>query len=155
MTKANKQKRKTLLDQVRGWYVLIYISLNLYKYSSSWFQNSFYFLFFYFFYDPFCSRILSFLYSLPFFHLSLPRVDQIAYLLDICPINTFLKFLWVAVRLEVTIQVSLPHKCSQLVRCKAFNVVVAVFFFDTSQFYVDSPLSETYPPKHGCPLPNT
>ena len=29
MTKANKLKRKTLLSQVQGWYVLIYISLRL------------------------------------------------------------------------------------------------------------------------------
>ena len=29
MTKANNLKRKTLLSQVRGWYVLIYISLRL------------------------------------------------------------------------------------------------------------------------------
>ena len=35
-------------------------------------------------------------------------------------------------------------------------MVVAVFFPDISQFSVDSPLSEAYPPsKHGCPLPNT
>ena len=127
--------------------------LDLYKYSSSWFQNSFFF--FFFFNDPFYSGILSFLCSFRFFHLSLPCVDQIAYLLDTCPISIFLKFLWVAVRLEVTIQVSLPYKCSQLVRCKAFNVVAVAFFIDTSQFYVDSLLSETYPPKHGCPLPNT
>ena len=32
------------------------------------------------------------LYSLPLFYLSPPRVDQIANLLDTCPISTFLKF---------------------------------------------------------------
>ena len=41
-------------------------------------------------------------------------------------------------------------------RCRSFNVVVAVFFPDISQFSIDSPLSEAYPPsKHGCPLPST
>ena len=43
-----------------------------------------------------------------------------------------------------------------MVRCRAFNVVVAVFFSDISQFSIYSPLSEAYPPsKHGCPLPST
>ena len=62
-----------------------------------------------FFDDPFCNGILLLLYSFPFFHLSLPHVDQITNLLDIVPINTFLKSLWVAVKLEVTVQVSLLH----------------------------------------------
>ena len=79
--------------------------LDLYKYSSSWFQNSFLSCFFSF---PFCNGILPPLYSLPFFHLSFLRVDQIANILDTCPISTFLKFLWVAVSLEVTVQVLLP-----------------------------------------------
>ena len=35
-------------------------------------------------------------------------------------------------------------------------MVVAIFFPDISQFSIDSPLSEAYPPsKHGCPLPST
>jgi len=40
----------------------------------------------------FCNGILPLLYSLPFFHLSLPCVDQIANLFDIYPISTFLKY---------------------------------------------------------------
>ena len=59
--------------------------------------------------DPFRNGILLLLYSLPFFHLSRPCGDQIINLLDTCPISTFLKFLWVAVRVEVTVQVSPPH----------------------------------------------
>ena len=42
-----------------------------------------------------------------------------------------------------------------MVKCKAFNALVAVFFPDISQFYIDSLLFETYPPKHSCPLPST
>ena len=43
-----------------------------------------------------------------FFHLHHPRVDQVAGV-DLCPISTFLKSLGVAIRLKITVQVSLPH----------------------------------------------
>ena len=42
-------------------------------------------------------------FYIPFFHPSRPRVDQIANPLDTCPINTFLKSLWIAMRLEVIV----------------------------------------------------
>jgi len=42
------------------------------------------------------------------FHLHLSRVDQIIGV-DPCTINTFLKSLGVAVKLKITIHVSLPH----------------------------------------------
>ena len=105
MAKMNNLKRKRLLDHARGWYVLIDIS-DLYKYFKFLVTNWF---LFWFFDDPLCNGILLLLYSLPFFHLSLSHVDQIANLLDTCPIITFLKSLWVAVRLEVTVKLSLPH----------------------------------------------
>ena len=44
----------------------------------------------------------SFLYSPSLLHLSPPRVDQIAGF-DTCPINTFLKSLGIALRLNITI----------------------------------------------------
>ena len=44
------------------------------------------------------------------------------------------------VRLNITFQASFPHKCSQLVRCRAFNMVVVVFFSDISQFTIVSSL---------------
>ena len=77
--------------------------LDLYKYSSSWLHSDLFF-------DSPPSVMESFpFYTLLFFHPRLSHVDQIANLLDIGPISTSLKSLWVAVRLEVTIQVSLPH----------------------------------------------
>ena len=100
----NKLKRKRLLGHAREWYVLIDIFRLI-----QIFQVGYKGFLFWFFDDPFCNGILLLLYSIPFFNLSLPRVDQIANPLDICPISTFLKSLWVAVRLEVTIHVSLPY----------------------------------------------
>ena len=50
-----------------------------------------------------------FFFIFPFLlHLSPPHVDQIAGS-DLCPISPFLKSLWVAIRLNVTVQVSPPH----------------------------------------------
>ena len=106
MTKTNKLKRKTLLDQVRGWYVLIDISLRLIQMFKLLITKWFSFLFMI---PPFYNGILLLLYSLPFFHLNLSCVDQIANLLDTCPISTFLKSLWIVVRLEVIVQVSPSH----------------------------------------------
>ena len=42
------------------------------------------------------------------FHLHPPRVDQVVDF-DPYPISTFLKSLGVAVRLKITVQLSLPH----------------------------------------------
>ena len=51
----------------------------------------------------------SFSFILPsFFHLYPSHVDQVAGI-DPCPISTFLKSLGVAIRLKITVQVSLPH----------------------------------------------
>ena len=58
---------------------------------------------------PLLSWGSSLLYLLLFFHPILPHVDQITNLLDTSPINIFLKSLWVAVKMETTIQVSLLH----------------------------------------------
>ena len=85
--------------------MLLYISLRLIQIFKFLVIQSF---LFWFSHDPLCNGILL-LYPLSFFHLSCPRVDQIANLLNICPISTFLKSLWVAMRLEVIIQVSPPH----------------------------------------------
>jgi len=38
-----------------------------------------------------------------------------------------MKSLEIAVRLNPTVQVSLPHKCGQRVNYRAFNAVVTVF----------------------------
>ena len=103
--KTNKLKRKTFVGQVQRWYVLIYIyiyitlrPIQIFKFLvTKWFFSLFSD-------DPICNGILLLLYSLPFFHLSLSRVNQIANLLiDTCPISTFLKSLWIVVRLEVTV----------------------------------------------------
>jgi len=48
------------------------------------------------------------LYFPSLLHLNPPHVDQIAGV-DPCLISPFLKFLWVAVRLNVTVQLSSPH----------------------------------------------
>ena len=41
-----------------------------------------------------------------------------------------------AVNWDITIQVSFPHKCGQLVSCRVLNVVVTTFFPDISSFVV-------------------
>ena len=71
----------------------------------------------------------SFLYTVIFlFNPNFPPIDYISDFMDVCPIKFFLEPLCVAVRLNVIVQISFPHKCGQLVRCRAFNVVIAVFF---------------------------
>ena len=63
----------------------------------------------------------SFLYIVIFlFNPSLPPVDCISDLLDACSIRALLEPLCVAVRLNITVQASFPHKCGQLVRCRTF-----------------------------------
>ena len=69
---------------------------------------------------------------------NLPLVDDVDDLLYACPIKILLETLFVVVRLNITVQASFPHKCGQLVRCRIFNVVVAAFFSNISQFTVDS-----------------
>ena len=51
------------------------------------------------------------LYSLTLLDPSSPLVDYVGDLLDACPIRTLLETLCVAVRLNVTVQASFPHKC--------------------------------------------
>jgi len=58
--------------------------------------------------------------------------------MDAYPIIALLEPLYIAVRLNITVQTSFLHKCSQLVRYKKFNVVVAAFFSDISWFTVNS-----------------
>ena len=104
MIEKNKLKRKTLLCQIREWYVLVYISQTYTNVQVLGYKVvSFLSL------PPHCNGILSLLYSFTFSHLSLALVDQITNLLDTCPIKTFLKNVWVAVRLEVTVEASPPH----------------------------------------------
>ena len=57
--------------------------------------------------SPFLVYSFSFILS-SFFHLHPPLVDQVSGL-DPFPISTFLKSLGVAVRLKITVQVSLLH----------------------------------------------
>ena len=76
------------------------------------------------------------LYSPSILHPNLPLVDLIDDLLDACPIQNLLEALWVAVNRDTTVQVSFPYKYGQLIRCKAFNMVVAVFFPDFFAFVV-------------------
>ena len=106
MARMNKLKRKRLLGHAREWYVLIdisqtYSNIQVLDYTVVSFLVFFFLIFL--FYDPLCNGIIPLLYSLLFFHLSLSRVDQIANLLNTYPINTFLKSLWVAVKLEVIV----------------------------------------------------
>ena len=70
--------------------------------------------------------------------LSLPLVDYVSDPLDACPIRTLLETLYVAIRLNITVHASFPHKYGQLVRCRTFNVVVTTFFSDISWFTVHS-----------------
>ena len=65
-------------------------------------------VFFYSSSDPPSWRYSFFFILSSFFHLHSPRVNQVAGI-DPCPISTFLKSLGVAIRLKITVQVSLPH----------------------------------------------
>ena len=76
------------------------------------------------------------LYSPSILHPNLPLVDLIDDFLDACPIQNLLEALWRAVNWDIIIHVSFSHKCGQLVRCKAFTVVVIAFFLDISSFVV-------------------
>ena len=78
-----------------------------------------------------------FLYIVLFlFNLNLSPVDCISNLLDACLIRVFLEPFCVVVRLNITIQASFPHKCNQLVRCRAFNMIVTAIFSGISWFTV-------------------
>ena len=78
------------------------------------------------------------LYSSILFNPNLPLVDYVSDLLDACPIKNLLETLWVVVSWNILAYGSFPHKYDQLVKCRTFNVVVAVFFSDSSWFTVDS-----------------
>ena len=52
------------------------------------------------------------LYSLTLFDPNLPLVDYVGDPLNACSIKTLLETLYVAVRLNIIIQASFPHKCS-------------------------------------------
>ena len=65
-------------------------------------------IFFSYFSYPFPSWSSSHFILSSFFYFDPPRVDQVADV-DPCSISTFLKYLGVAVRLKITVQVSLPH----------------------------------------------
>ena len=95
--------KKIVLGTIRG-DVFLYISL-LNLITSPIFVAT---VFFYLSSNPPSSRYsFSFILS-SFFHLHPLRVDQVAGF-DPYPISTFLKFLGVAIRLKITIQVSLLH----------------------------------------------
>ena len=84
---------------------------------------------------PFFIRAF-FLYSLSILHPNLPLVNLISDLLDDCLIKNLLEALWIAVNWDIIVHVSFLHKWGQLVRCRAFNVVVAAFLPDLSSFIV-------------------
>ena len=127
-----------LLGQIRGSsIVLIFIQASLStRYSLS--PTFSCFSFFLRDYMPQFSQG-SFLYIvlLPF-NPNISSVDCVNDLLNACPIRALLEPLYIAVRLNVTVQTSFPHKCGQMVRCRTFNVVVATFFSDISWFTIDS-----------------
>ena len=52
------------------------------------------------------------LYSLTLFDPNLPLVDYVGDPLNACSIKTLLETLYVAVRLNIIVQASFPHKCS-------------------------------------------
>ena len=119
----------TLLNQVRGWSVLIFTQV----YPST--RCSF------LFFLPSPITCLFFMRAFPLYspsilHPNLPLVDLIDDLLDACPIQNLLEALWRAVNWDIIIRVSFPHKCGQLVRCKVFTVVVVAFFPNISSFVV-------------------
>ena len=107
----------------------IYSSLSKYK--------MFFFLFFFLLrlHAPFFIRVFS-LYSPSILHPHLPLVDLLDDLLDVYPIQNPLEALWIVVNWDITVQVSFSHKCGQLIRCKAFNMVVIAFFPNISSFVV-------------------
>ena len=131
-----------LLGQVRGSTVLIFTqSLYSTRYSLSLSLSlslSHFSFFLPFFISQFSQGSFLYIVLLPF-NPSLPSVDCVSDLLDACPIRALLEPLYIAVRLNATIQASFPHKCGQMVRCRTFNVVVVtVFFSNISWFTVDS-----------------
>ena len=75
-------------------------------------------------------------YSPSIFNPSLPLVNHVGDLLDVCLIRNLLEALWIAVNWDIIVQVSFPHKYGQLVRCRAFNVVVAAYFPNIYSFVV-------------------
>ena len=97
----------------------------------------FFFLFFFLLrlHAPFFIGVFS-LYSPFILHPHLPLVDLLDDLLDVYPIQNPLEALWIVVNWDITVQVSFSHKCGQLVRCKAFNMVVVGFFPNISSFVV-------------------
>ena len=103
-----KQEKFSSVKSEDGLF--LYISLRLIQNYSSLVYNDFFPDF------QMMPIIMGFfpLYFIPFFHLSSPRVDQIANLFDTCPICTFLKSLEVAVRLKVIVQVSLLNVATGL-----------------------------------------
>ena len=97
------------------------------------------------FFSPFSQRLHALffrgaflVYGLVIFNPSPPLVGHVDDLLDACPIRNLLEVLWVAVSWNILAHGSFPHKCGQLVRCWAFNVVVTAFFSDISWFTVNS-----------------
>ena len=49
--------------------------------------------------------------------------------LDVYPIRTLLEVIESVVSYGIIVQVSFPHKCGQLSRCKALNVEVMITFY--------------------------
>ena len=98
-----KKKKKIVLGTIRG-DVFSYISLlNLITSPIC--------VAIVFFYPSFDPPSLGYSFSFipsSFFHLHPPHVDQVAGV-NSCSISTFLKSLGVAVRLKITVHVSLPH----------------------------------------------
>ena len=54
--------------------------------------------------------------------------------MDACPVKTLLEVVESVVSCGITVQVSFPHKCDQLSKCRALNVEVMVVSTDISSF---------------------
>ena len=101
----------TLLGLIWGWSVFIFTQAYLNT------RCSFFLLSFSKLHAPFFKGAFP-LYSSSIFHHSLPLIDHIGDLLDAYPIKNLLEALWIAINLGLTVQVSSPHKCDQVVWCR-------------------------------------
>ena len=107
-------------------------------------------------YSPFFSLFLisnlwriSYIIQLLFLYLDTTLVDHLSHYLSACPIRHLLQFSVSCGSQGSTVQGSSPHKCSQKVSCRAFNVVATTFpqifpsFHSSGMFIMHVPLNET------------
>ena len=134
---------KFTLGPVRGGKFSCILIGNNYKYDFACYSA-----FSSLFLIPYRWRIFYIIYLL-FRYLDPTLVDHLSHYLSACPIR---HLLWLSVSCGSqgnTIQGSSPHKCSQKVSCRAFNVVTVAFpqifpnFHSSSMFTIHVLLSET------------